>query len=255
MPLISLLKKLSNLSKLKKFKKLKILKKPPVCTALIAAAGSSLRCKGEDKLFYLIKNKPVLAYTIEAFQKCPLINDIIIVAQENRFEMIADICKKYGHKKVSKIIKGGGTRPESVLNGLYAVSKKSNLVAIHDGARPGIDAEIRKEAIIKASKHHASAPAVPITSTIKKVDRDIITETVSREDLYEIQTPQVFRVELIKAALTDVLDKNTEITDDCMAVEILGVPVYITEGSRKNIKITDIDDLHLAEIFLSKENR
>jgi len=229
-------------------------RKPPACTAVIAAAGSSQRCKGEDKLFYLINDKPVLAYTVDVFQQCDNINEIIIVAQESRFEDITAICSKYKFNKVSGIIKGGETRPQSVLNGIYAASKKTTHVAIHDGARPFITDEILKHTIKKASKYHAAAPGVPVASTLKKAESGIIKETVSRDGLYEIQTPQIFRIEILKAALIKAMKNSREITDDCMAVEALGVSIYITEGSRTNIKITDKDDLYIAEALLMKEN-
>jgi len=228
-------------------------KKPPACTAVIAAAGISKRCRGEDKLFYHINGKPVLAHTIDAFQNCELINDIIIVAREERYECIGELCLQYGFNKVSKIIKGGLTRPESIINGIYAASGKARLIAVHDGARPCIEPEIIVRTIIKASKYHAAAPAVAITSTTKKAEDGVILETVDRNTLYEIQTPQIFRTEIIKGALTNVMRKEIDITDDCMAVELLGVPVHITEGSRRNIKITEAEDLLIAEALLTME--
>ena len=226
-------------------------KKPPVCTAVIAAAGLSQRCKGEDKLFYPIGGKPVLAYTIEAFQKCGLINEIIIVARQEQFDSIGEICKKYGFDKVAKIIKGAPTRAESVINGVFAVSGKTKLIAIHDGARPCIDIDTIENTINAAAKYHAAAPATQIIPTIKRVDNGFISETVDREGLYEIQTPQVFRSEIIKAALTNAAKKSVTVTDDCMAAEMIGVRAYIVEGSRCNIKITENGDLQIAESILS----
>jgi 2-C-methyl-D-erythritol 4-phosphate cytidylyltransferase len=228
-------------------------KKPPTCTAVIAAAGTSQRCKGEDKLYYLIDNKPVLAYTLDVFQSCKLIDDIIIVAQEERYKCVSEICSEYGFDKVSKIMKGGLTRSQSVINGIFAASSKAGLIAIHDGGRPCIDPEILERTVIAASLHHAAAPAVSITSTIKKVNEGFISETVSREGLYEIQTPQIFQADIIKAALTNAMNKSIAVTDDCMAVELIGIPVRIVEGSRMNIKITDNNDLKIAEAFLSGE--
>ena len=228
-------------------------KKPPTCTAVIAAAGLSQRCKGEDKLYYDINNKPVLAYAIGAFQKCQLIDDVIVVALEERLEHISDICKKYGFNKVSKIIEGGPTRLESVINGVYASSDKARLIAVHDGARPCIDVGIIEKTIRTAAKHHAAAPAVAITSTVKRGKGRIISETIDREGLFEIQTPQIFRAELIKAALTNAANKSIDITDDCMAVEIIGVSVHIVKGSRRNIKITENQDLLIAEALLKEE--
>ena len=229
-------------------------KKPPTCTAVIAAAGISQRCEGEDKLFYRINDKPVLAYTIEVFQNCTLVNEIIIVAHEGRIESISELCETYGFDKVSKIMIGGATRLDSVVNGVYAASDKSYLIAIHDGARPCVDLSIVKETILCAGMYNAAAPAVAIASTVKKVDAGVIKETVNREGLYEIQTPQVFRAELIKAALTNAQKKSLDVTDDCMAVELIGADVRIVEGSRRNIKITDNKDLHIIEAFINEES-
>jgi len=240
---------MSLFSLLKKYKS----NKPPTCTVVIAAAGLSKRCEGEDKLFFEVCGKPVLAHTIDVFQKCALVNDIIIVSQEEKFESIGALCKKYGFSKVSKAMKGGETRLESVINGVYAASSKAKLIAIHDGARPCIDLNIIEETIRKAADYLAAAPAVPITSTVKNVEDSVILNTVEREGLYEVQTPQIFRAEIIKAALTNAIKKSIAVTDDCLAAEIIGVPVHIVEGSRKNIKITERADLQIAEAFLKKE--
>jgi len=228
-------------------------KKPPTCSAVIAAAGLSVRCEGEDKLFYSVNDKPVLAYTLEAFEKCSLINEIVIVAHKDRTERIGQLCVEYGFNKVSKIMHGGATRLESVINGVYAVSKKSNLIAVHDGARPCIDVETIEKTINKAATHNAAAPSVPVASTLKRGKDGVISETVDREGLYEIQTPQIFKAEVIKAALTNASKKQIEVTDDCMAVEILGLPVYMVEGKRRNIKITDNQDFNIVEALLNEE--
>jgi len=142
---------------------------------------------------------------------------------------------------------------ESVINGVYAASDKARLIAIHDGARPCLDIRILEETINKAALYNAAAPGIAITSTVKKAQDGIISETVDRDSLYEIQTPQIFRSELIKAALISAKRKSIDITDDCMAVEILGAQVYIVEGSRKNIKITKPEDLKLVKSFLNEE--
>jgi len=229
-----------------------ITKKPPTCTAVIAAAGLSARCEGEDKLFFAVNGKPVLAYTIETFEKCKLIKEIVIVAHQEKIGDVSRICIKYGFKKVSLIMKGGPTRLESVISGVFAASRKARLIAIHDGARPCVDKAILEETIKKAALCNAAAPGVPITSTVKKVQDGIVAETIDREGLYEIQTPQIFRSELIKAALINAKKKSIDITDDCMAVEILGAQVHIVEGSRRNIKITEPDDFELVKSFLNE---
>ncbi|MCL2627235.1 MAG: 2-C-methyl-D-erythritol 4-phosphate cytidylyltransferase [Oscillospiraceae bacterium] len=227
-------------------------KKPPTCSVVIAAAGSSLRCKGEDKLFYSINDRPVLAHTIEVFEHCVFIDEIVIVTQEKNLEKIAEMCREYRYKKVSRIMVGGATRAQSVFNGVFAVSKKAKLIAIHDGARACIDTDTIERTLAAAARYNAAAPAVEVVSTLKRLTGKVITETVDRNKLVEIQTPQIFRAEIIKAALTNAMKKSIEITDDCMAAEIIGVPVHTVLGSRKNIKITEIDDLQIATSILSQ---
>jgi len=219
---------------------------------VIAAAGLSQRCRGEDKLFYRINGKPVLAHTIDAFQKCKLINDIIIVTHEDKLSSVSEMCVEFGFDKATKVIVGGATRPESVLYGIYAASSKAKLIAIHDGARPCIDTDLIERTIKLAAKCNAAAPAVSINSTVKRISANVITETIDREGLFEIQTPQIFRTDLIKAALTKAIKKGFDITDDCMAVEKIGFLVHTVEGSRRNIKITDKNDLSIVESYLSE---
>jgi len=224
--------------------------KPLTCSAVIAAGGLSERCKGEDKLFSMINDKPVIAYSIEAFQNCELINEIVIVSRQDKIDHISKICEKYNLRKVSNIVIGGTTRLDSVMNGINAVSKKTKLIAIHDAARPCIDIDIIVNSVTTAEKHNAAAPAIAVSSTLKAVDNNVITKTVDREGLFEIQTPQVFRAEIIKSALSNAKKKSLNVTDDCMAVEQIGIPIHIVEGSRRNLKITVSEDLSIAEALL-----
>ena len=226
--------------------------KPPFCSAVIAAAGSSQRMEGEDKLFIEICGTPVLAHTLVAFQNNDLINEIIVVASVSSFERISELCRHYNIVKATKIMAGGATRLDSVINGVLAVSKKAQLIAIHDAARPCVENDLIERTVSAAARYRAVAPAIPVSSTLKKVKDGIVIETVSREGLYEVQTPQVFSAEIIKLALTKSRNKSIEITDDCMAVELLGIQVYITEGSRSNIKLTTSDDITIAEAILGK---
>ena len=226
--------------------------KIPSCSVVIAAAGSSSRMNGTDKLFVNIPDSPVLAYTLAMFQISEYINEIVIVAREDKIDSVIDICRKYGINKASKVIIGGATRLESVSNGVFSVSRKAGLIAIHDGARPCIDLETIERTVKAAAKRHAAAPAIPLSSTVKRVKDDTIVETVDREGLYEVQTPQVFKTELIKAALIKARRQAVEITDDCMAVELIGVHPQIVEGSVCNIKLTTGDDLVIAEALLKR---
>ncbi|MCL2124387.1 MAG: 2-C-methyl-D-erythritol 4-phosphate cytidylyltransferase [Oscillospiraceae bacterium] len=236
------------------FKLMKRSKNAPACTAVIAAAGSSRRMGGGDKLFAELHGAPVLAYTLMAYQKCALIDEIIVVARADALTDVSALCEKYRITKAVKVIVGGETRLLSVLNGIYAVEEKAELVAIHDGARPCVDSATIIRAIEAAMRHHAAAPAIPVSSTVKRARDGIISETVDREGLYEMQTPQVFDKDLIKAALTNAKNKSVDVTDDCQAVEMLGCPVHITEGTRENIKITTSSDLRVAEAFLAERD-
>jgi len=222
------------------------------CSAVIAAAGSSERMAGEDKLFTVLCGVPVLAHSLIAFEKCSLISEIIVVTRDSSIEKVSELCRAFGISKAAKIMVGGQSRAESVLCGTLAVSKKSQLIAIHDGARPCVDDEIITNAVTAATMIHAVAPAVQVSSTVKRASSGIVKETIDRNDLYETQTPQVFAAELIKAALTNVARKSIDITDDCMAAEIIGFPVHLIKGSGSNIKITTPEDYFLAEAILSK---
>jgi 2-C-methyl-D-erythritol 4-phosphate cytidylyltransferase len=219
----------------------------PLCAAVIAAAGHSARMAGEDKLFADLCGAPVLAHTLLAFQNCGYISEIIVVVRSDRLEYAAALCEQYRITKAAQVVAGGETRLLSVMNGLFAISDAAQLAAIHDGARPCVDEPLIARTIEEAAKHHAAAPAIPVSSTIKRAKEGVIVETVARDGLYEIQTPQVFYADLIKAALTNAKNKFPDITDDCKAVEILGMPVRITQGSRSNIKITTREDLKIAE--------
>ena len=225
------------------------------CSAVIAAAGLSARMGGVDKLYAEIGGKPVLAHSLIAYQNCPLVNEIIVVARSDMLEATADMCKQYGIGKASKVIAGGATRFESVSNGVFAVSKEADLIAIHDGARPCVAIREIMQAVTDASKYNAAAVAVPVISTIKKVENGTITQTIDRECLYEMQTPQVFDADLIKCALSKAASVSDSITDDCMAVELLGAKIHITEGSRSNVKLTVPDDTAIAEMILTRELR
>ena len=220
------------------------------CSVVIAAAGSSARMAGDDKLFALINGVPVLAHTLRAFQNCALVDEIIVVTRQEMIERVTEMCRTYGIVKAGSVIPGGETRFDSVSRGVFAVSKKSRLIAIHDGARPCISGGVIERTISSAAKYSAAAPAVPVWSTVKSVSKGVVTETINRENLVEIQTPQVFDSDLIKAALTKAVSVGELLTDDCMAVEMLGVPVHITEGSRSNIKLTEPGDILIAAAIL-----
>lgn len=221
-------------------------KAPPKCAVVVAAAGSSTRM-GRDKLLLTLRGVPVLVHSLRVFDACDAVEEIVLSVRPESLEAAAALVREYGIKKAAKIVAGGKTRPESVHNGVLAVRRDIPYIAVHDGARPFVTEAILLDALRAASEHQAAAAAVPIVSTVKRAEGGLVRETLSREGLYEIQTPQVFQAELLKAALARALELNLPITDDCMAVEALGCPVYLTEGSRENIKLTTEADLPLAE--------
>jgi len=240
--------------KAKKLKKKKLKNKKlllqPMSAAVIVAAGSSTRMEGVDKIFAPINGVPVLARTLLEFEHCEMISEIIVVTSENSIIDAGNLCRDFEISKVSKIVCGGETRTDSVLNGLLELAKDSEIVAIHDGARPLVSQEIIKRAIRTAAKYSAAAPAVQVVDTIKVVEQGVVASTPDRSTLYAVQTPQVFVTSLIKGALTDAVKAGAELTDDCSAVERLGGMVRITKGSDENIKITVPADIIKAEAIL-----
>lgn len=217
------------------------------CSVVVAAAGASTRMDGQNKLFVEIGGKPVLAHTLSALERCREIFEIIVVTRPEDLDEVAQICEKYMISKTTKVIIGGQTRLESVYNGVLQASPDSKLIAVHDGARPFVTDSIVKSAVEAALKYSAVAPAIPVTSTVKQAKNSMVVHTLNRDELFEIQTPQIFVSELIKGALQNAVDKKLYITDDCMAVEAIGYPVRLTAGSRENIKLTTSADTAFAE--------
>ena len=233
----------------------KILKKQkhthPYCSALVPAAGASSRMEGQDKLLLYLGGKPVLARTLQALDRCELIDEIIVATRQESILKIADLCKEYHITKPLKIIEGGSTRTESVLNAAMSADAHAEFFAVHDGARPLVEQELMAAVIQKAYQCAAAAPATPVKDTIKVVtDEGAVDHTPQRSTLYAVQTPQVFDASLLKAALQSAVERNSEITDDCSAVEQLGKVVYLVEGSYENIKITTPIDMAIGEKIL-----
>ena len=222
------------------------------CCAIIVAAGDSRRMEGENKIFMPLNGVPVLARSILAFEENPLIDEIIVVTKPEAIIEAANLCTDYGIVKVKKIVCGGPTRLESSLNGVNEVGHDTELIAIHDGARPLVSQRVITDAVNEAAKFGAAIPGVGVKDTIKRAQGGVITATPDRAELYAVQTPQVFAADLIKGALQNALDKSLSITDDSMAVEQLGGQVRITEGSYDNFKITTPADVGAAEILLRK---
>ena len=220
------------------------------CAAVVPAAGSALRMEGQDKILALMGDYPVLLHTLRALEASTRIQEIVVVTREDLIVPVSQLCRDCALNKVTKIVVGGGSRTESVLNGIREVSDSANLIAIHDGARPLVTPEIIDEAILRAAERGAAAPAVPVKDTVKRAVNGLVESTPDRSTLYAVQTPQVFDADLIRAALGKALADGAEVTDDCAAVERLGVGVTLTTGCYENIKITTPVDLVIGEALL-----
>jgi len=220
------------------------------CSAVVVAAGYASRMEGLDKIMLPIGGEPVLAHTLRPLDECPLIREIIVVTREDLIVEIGQLCKDFAFTKVTKIIVGGNTRTMSVFAGVNEVARESELIAIHDGARPFVTAEVLEEVILRGAECGAAAPASPVKDTVKRAHHGLVEETLDRAELYNVQTPQVFEASLIKAALLSALKDKIDLTDDCSAVERLGMTVALTHGSEENIKITTPADLLLGNAIL-----
>ena len=223
----------------------------PPCSMVVAAAGSSVRMGGQDKLFTPLSGVPVLMRTLRAIDRAVLVTEIVIAAQEDKMETIAELCARCAMKKPVKVVRGGASRTESVLAAALECDPKAELIAVHDGARPLVRPELIDDMIRAGHRTQAAAPAVPVTDTVKVADESgLVLSTPDRSTLYAVQTPQVFQANILKAALQAALASGEPLTDDCAAVERLGKQVWLAGGDRSNIKITTPDDLAVAEALL-----
>ena len=231
-------------------------KKEPeaLCSAVIVAAGSSSRM-GLDKLLAEVGGVPVIVRCVEAFQRAPSVAEVVVVTREELVPEVARLCQDFRLDKVSKVIRGGENRTQSARLGTLEARQDTPLLAIHDGARPFVSVQVIEDAVAQAAQNGAAAPAVPVKDTIKAAENGIVTQTPDRASLYEVQTPQVSDASLIRAALQKARDDGEEITDDCAAVERLGMKVVLTQGDERNIKLTTPIDLEIGELLASEEAR
>lgn len=223
----------------------------PFCTAIVAAAGSSTRMGGTvSKLLMPLEGVPVLARTLMALEQADRVDAIVIAAREEDILPFSDLCRTYGVTKPVKVVRGGGSREESVLLAALEADERTELLAVQDGARPLVTPRLIDAVAEKAARCNAAAPAVPVKDTIKTAAEGQVRETLDRSALVAVQTPQVFEADLLKAALQSALEAGTELTDDCSAVERLGKVVYLIDGDETNLKITTPVDLVIAAAIL-----
>lgn len=222
-------------------------------SVVLPASGIGKRMKSNvNKQFILLREKPILAYTIEKFDNNEYIDEIIVVTREEEKEYcLNEIVKKYNFRKVTNIVGGGAERQDSVYKGLLAVNSSCDIVLIHDGVRPFVRDEDIINSIDGVLKYKACVIGTPVKDTIKKVNVEgDIVETPARSTLWTVQTPQSFYYDIVLKAYDEAIKNKIMGTDDSMLVEKLGYKVRIIEGSYSNIKITTPEDLKLAELLL-----
>ena len=218
------------------------------CGAVIVAAGTASRMGGIDKVMAELEGEPMILRTVRTFQTCDAIKEIIIVTREDLILPIMGLCA--GLDKVKAVVVGGSSRQESVERGLNALSNKVKLVAVQDGARPLITHAVIDRTVRAAHSYGAAAPAIPVKDTIKVVTGSVVSSTPDRKTLQAVQTPQVFDLDLLRGALKKAKADGAEVTDDCSAVERLGMSIKIVEGDERNIKVTTPMDLKIAKLLL-----
>jgi 2-C-methyl-D-erythritol 4-phosphate cytidylyltransferase len=220
-------------------------------SAIVVAAGSGKRFKAEKpKQFLELAGKPVVIHTLQAFENCASIDEIVVVVPQFETNDFTESNALRNLGKLKAVVAGGNTRAASVLNGFRAVSPNAEIVAVHDGARPLVTPEEITRTIEKARETGAAILVALVTDTIKEIAGDKIVGTIERTRLRRALTPQCFRAEILRRAFEEFTDLNEIATDESFLVEKLGVTVSFVEGGSQNIKITVPDDLVIAEALL-----
>ncbi len=220
-------------------------------TAIVPSAGRGTRFRSKErKPFAKLYQRPVLSYALKTLQSSPLIGDIILVVDRSSRKIAKELIRRYRITKVKHIVEGGRRRSDSVRKGLRCVNKDVSFVLIHDGVRPFVSKKVIEEAVISAMKSGASVSAVPVKATIKVTGRNrLVKYTPKRKDLWEVQTPQVFKKSLLEKAYKKA-GRNRLFTDDAALIESIGAKVKIVTGDYNNIKITTAEDIKIAEALL-----
>ena len=222
--------------------------------AIIVAAGRGTRMgAGVDKLFLQVAGRPVVAHTWRRFDDADCIGEIILVVRKGGEDKFSELAAKFNFKKPFRIVTGGAERQDSVWNGLEALASTTEIVAIHDAARPCVSGELIEATVKRAEENGAAVAAQPVTDTIKEsADGRLIERTLDRSRLWSVQTPQTFRVEIIRRALAEVRRRGMIFTDDTAACELIGQPVRLVSRVAPNPKVTVPGDLPLVEMLLRK---
>lgn len=228
------------------------LKKDAIMTVslIITAAGNSSRMCGEDKIFAILSGKPIIVHTLNCFKSYDFFNQIILVVNKNNLTKTKNIIQGLKIQIPITICAGGATRQESVKLGMKKI-KKADFVVIHDGARPIVEKTIITNGMKYVKKSGAAIPTIPITETIKLIEKNHPIKTLPRENIHIVQTPQFFKFDILKKAQKIV---QNLFTDESSLVEQINITPTIFPGSKKNIKITEKQDLELAKYYLKKDN-
>jgi len=215
---------------------------------IIVAAGKGKRFCGA-KQFYLINGRSILYYAIEHFEKNKSISNITVAVPKKNIHTVKKCIREWHINKVQHVIAGGEKRQDSVYNGLRAIPARSGIVVIHDGARPIVSQRIITRGVNLVKRYKAVVCGLPVSDTIKYVQKNKVRQTISRAHLYTVQTPQFFDLSTLRSAYARV-DTNVNFTDDAALVEAVGIPVHIFKGDHDNIKITHREDIRrIAKIL------
>ncbi len=220
---------------------------------LIVAGGKSARMGADlDKAFMNLGSRPVLVYSLDAFEQCPLIDAVVLVVRKDRLKAAEGLVQMFGCSKVQQIVAGGLQRQISVANGLAVIGEDARFVCVHDGARPCVTPDIIAETIKSARRYGTGVAAVKIVDTVKEVAGSGMTvlRTLDRSHLWSVQTPQTFKIDLLRDALEAVKQQKATVTDEASAVELIGGEIRLVPSRWSNIKITLPEDLALAETLL-----
>lgn len=219
--------------------------------AVIVAAGRGERFGGGGKVLAPVAGRPMLAWSLDAFDRCEAVREIVIVAGEHTIDPIRNLVDTASWRRVTAIVPGGADRSASVAAGIAALAPDTNLVAIHDAARPLVTVPDIEAAIAAAEASGAAIVATPVTDTIKRCSPELTIErTVDRTTLWAAQTPQAFRLDLLRRAFASAA--GTGATDEAMLFEALGLPVRIVPGRRDNMKVTVPEDLPMADFLMRR---
>lgn len=219
-------------------------------SAVIVAGGSSSRMNGVNKLLIPLGGIPVLRRTLAVFEAAPEVDEIVLVLREGGEAPLLQAAG--GLTKLSRIVHGGATRTESARNGVLACAPESEIILIHDAARPLLTGALIRRAVEAAGEWSAAVPVLPVTDTVKRVEDGFVAGTPDRASLFAAQTPQAFRSALIRAALEDAVSRGISLTDDSAAAERLGMRVHVFDGEADNLKITVPADVLRAEAVLKE---